>query len=204
MIVEESNQEAQWHVEDRYRLGRPDCRRHWHEVMIDEFPAVTLPGQKLTKRFRVAEMLCARQCRPVEAQYVANHSVERRSQDVAALCEQRVQGRAAILEVAIAGLHAETHCAALRRLSNFIEQLNEVRVGALVEDDEPRVDGEALTILENVDRIRVAADVVAGFEHGDVVLVAQLIGRYVTGYAGTDDRDLRSAVVVHVRLARSV
>ena len=62
--------------------------------------------------------------------------------------------------------HGEAHrrCAATSTPSS-LEQRQEVRVGAVVADDEAGVDGALSSFVLDLVRVRVPADVVAGFEN---------------------------------------
>ena len=108
---------------------------------------------------------------------------------VAALREQRVQGRAVVFEPAAFIAQAEAHVRALVLDAEVVQQRNEARIGPVVEHDEAGVDREAPALPVDVDRVRVAADVRAGFEHRDVVLAMQACGDDQAGDARTNDGD---------------
>ena len=132
------------------------------------------------------------QCRrfAVEAQDVQQHAVERWPQQVAALGEQRVERCTVVFEAAAAIADAETHVAGLGLDTEFVQQRDEIRIGDIVEHDEPGVHGTALAACQHVDGIGVAADAAVGLEDRDVMPLGQPIGRDVAGDAGADDGDL--------------
>ena len=69
---------------------------------------------------------------------------------------------------------------------------DEVRIGAVVEDDEAGVDLLHLAVELDAVRVGVAADVAAGLVHGDVVRAVQAVRGHVAGDAGADDGDLHA------------
>jgi hypothetical protein len=80
-----------------------------------------------------------RPCQPVEAQDLGQHVHESRAQQVASLGEDRVQARTAPLQLVFRHLHREGH---VRRRSSdpqITEELDQVRVGAFIEDQEAGV-----------------------------------------------------------------
>src|SRR5690606_33589611 len=85
--------------------------------------------------------------------------------------------------------HAEAHVARLPGDTQFVQQRDEVRVGAVVEDDEAGIDRVAAAVEFDVVSVRMTADMAACFEHGDVMLALQVIGDGVAGDAAADDGD---------------
>src|SRR5207244_9973268 len=67
-----------------------------------------------------------------------------------------------------------------------------IRVRPVVVDDEPGVDGEAPAAELDIDRVRVPADVLAGFEDRDRVLSGEERRAQRSGDARSDDRDLHA------------
>ena len=65
----------------------------------------------------------------------------------------------------------------------------QLRVGAVVEDQEAGVDTERVAVQRDVDRVGVAAEVVAGLEQGDLGLAGQRVGAGQAGDARADDGD---------------
>ena len=60
---------------------------------------------------------------------------------------------------------------------------------AVVEDDEAGVDVQRLVGGVDADRVGVPAGVVAGLEHGDLVVAVQQMRHHQARHAGADDRD---------------
>src|SRR6185369_4252982 len=85
------------------------------------------------------------------------------------------------------GLHGEAHLARLKFDAELAEQLQEVRVRAIVAYDEPGIDGDAPAFVFDVVRMRVTAHVIARLEDGDLVLAVQVIGGDVSRNAAADD-----------------
>ena len=174
---------------DGQRLGGPDSGSHRHEIVAHEFPAVAVLQEILANRLPLLFEGQRRQRLAVEAKNVADHAVERRPENVAPLREERVQSRAAVLEVGITGTDAETHDAGLRRLADLVKEIDEIRVGPVVEDDEPGIDRNRCVALGDVDRVGMSADVRRRLVDGNVVLLPEYVGGRVTCDAGADDCD---------------
>src|SRR4051812_36803789 len=63
-------------------------------------------------------------------------------------------------------------------------------IGAVVADDEARIHADAPALVLDGVGVGVAADVVRGFEHRDVVIAAKMVRGDVSGNAAADDGDL--------------
>ena len=106
----------------------------------------------------------------VEAGQVGHHAVKPRRDQMRALGEQAVRRAAVVLEVAAPVADAEAHRRGLRGDAEAAQQPLEVRVVAVVEDDEAGVDVVGLVRRVDPDGVGVAAGVAGGLEHGDLVL----------------------------------
>src|SRR6187397_1754092 len=106
----------------------------------------------------------------IEAQDVANHAPERRLHEIGTLREEAVECRAVVLQSGELALHGEAHLARLARDAELFEQGEEVRIGAVVEYDEARVDGNRSALVLHFVCMRVAAYMCYRSEHRDVVL----------------------------------
>ncbi len=194
VVVQESHEESCREFHHRRRVGGPDRRPHRHDVVVHERAPVAAAREELAERKLTAGLVEQARRLAVESQDVAHHAEERRSQQVAPLREQRVERRAVVLEPGDLVAHREAHAACLRRDAELVEQRDEVRVGAVVEDDEAGVHVPGPAVHLDCVRVRVAADVVARLEHRDVVLTVEFAGRDVARDAGTDDRNLHGCL----------
>jgi hypothetical protein len=79
---------------------------------------------------------------------------------------------------------------------SVLSSRSKVRVVAVVEHDEARVDVVGLVRCVDPDRVRVAAGVGAGLEHRDVMPVVQQVRHHQPGDAGADDCDPHRALPV--------
>ena len=113
-----------------------------------------------------------------------NHGVTR----CARLANSPFGEDAVVLEVAAVG-DAEAHVRRLRGDAQRGQQALEVRVVAVVEDDEAGVHVMRGVLGVDADGVRVAARERAGLEHGDLVLAVQQVRGGQPGDAGADDRD---------------
>ncbi len=117
---------------------------------------------------------CAMQ---IEAQDVRDHAQERGVGEVAPLREQRVDGGAVVLEPGARAAHREAHAGGLRRHLQLVHERGKAWICPVVEDDEAHVHGPDAAAAFHVTRERVAAHVLAGFEHREVVLPVQPVRR---------------------------
>ena len=117
--------------------------------------------------------------------------------------EQAVRRGAAVLE-AVPVADGEAHARRLGGHADGRQQSPEVRVGAVVEDDEAGVDVVRLVGRVHPDRIGVAAGVVVRLEERDVVVLVQEMRAGQAGDPGPHDRDLqRSAAAASAAPARA-
>ncbi len=87
----------------------------------------------------------------------------------------------------------EAHRGWLRIDTELVEQRDEVRVRAVVENDEAGVDGVRFAVDLDAVRVRVPAGTGVGLEHGDLVPRAvQAMGDDVARDPRTDHRDLHA------------
>ncbi|MNP12490.1 hypothetical protein D3C76_1047220 [compost metagenome] len=69
----------------------------------------------------------------------------------------------------------------------MIQQTDEVGIGPVVEDDETRIDGKALTLYLNVNRMAMATNPVTRLEYGDIMLTVEQVGAGQPGDTATND-----------------
>ncbi len=195
VVVQEAHEKPGREGQHRRRIGRPDCRAHRHDVVLDERAPVAFALQQLSKRHLASGLLEQRRSLAVETQDVANHAEEPRSQEVAPLREQRIQAGAVVFQAARLVTHREAHAALLGGDAKFREQPDEIRVGAVVEDDESCVHLPAPAGLLDGVCVRVAAEVARRLVERDVVLAVQSVRGDVAGDATADDCDLHAGVL---------
>ena len=112
-----------------------------------------------------------------------------RPQDVAPLGEKFVQPHAVVFEVRRLVAHAEGHFGGLGFHAEFAEKLHEVRVGGMVENDEPRIDRHRRALLIDRNGVRVSSRPGVALDQRDVGRVAELPCRSHAGDTGPDDGD---------------
>ena len=108
----------------------------------------------------------------VEAQDVGQHAQKARVEQVGALGEHGVETGAGPFQAGRAGarqLDRKRHLARRRLDSEFIEQPDQVRVGALVKHQEAGIDAERGAVERDVDCIAVTAEITARFEQRHVL-----------------------------------
>jgi hypothetical protein len=100
---------------------------------------------------------------------------------------------ARVLQAALVAADAHAHLGGPHRDVQFGEQLAQPRIGRVVVDDEPAVDGDRAVAIGHVVRVGVAAEPVVGLEQGHVVGPGEQVRRREAGDAGADDRHGRPA-----------
>ena len=107
---------------------------------------------------------------------------------MAGVREQSTQRGGAVLEVVAVG-DTEAHVARLRGDAELAEETLEVRVVAVVHDDEAGV--HVMAAIRGIDAygVGVAADPVGGLEHRNVMLTVEQMGRDEAGDPRADDGD---------------
>src|SRR5205085_4503224 len=94
------------------------------------------------------------------------------------------------LERTSAVADAEAHLRGLPTHPEPPQQALEVRVVAIVENDEPGVDVMGLVGRVDANRMRVTPDIRSGLEQRDLVALVQQVRNRETRDAGADDGDL--------------
>ncbi len=95
-----------------------------------------------------------------------------------------------ILEPAIGAADAVAHVTVACGHTQQAQHLNEIRIGALVEDYEARVDGVMPAEDLESDRVRMAARIVVGLEDMYVVVIREQAGREQPADTGSDNGNL--------------
>ena len=111
-----------------------------------------------------------------KAKGVHKHTVERRSQQVASLSEERVQVGGAVLKTGPFTLNAEAHVGGLIAYPQELHQFDKIGVVFPVENNEAGIDPVIRAIELHIDGVGVPADIVVGLENNDIVVLAKEIG----------------------------
>ena len=170
MVVVELGQETHGKLEQPARRAGPDRRAQRHQIVIDEVLRVTVLLYEFRERRVGGGSIEQSRGLAIESNDLEQHPVEARLQQVGSLCKQAAERSRAVLQAAVVAVDAEAHRRRLRRHAELAHQLDEVRIGVIVEDDEAGVDGMADAIQLDVDGVSVAADIVVRFEERDVVV----------------------------------
>ena len=169
-------------LEEGLGVGRPDRGAEGHEEVVAEALRVAALLDEVGEGHRVVAALGHQAPGPaVEAQDVDQHAGERRLQQVGALGVERVEVGAPVLHAGELAAHREAHLARLAGHVEALEEPDEVRVVAVVEDDEPGVDGVVARGAVgagdlDVDGVGVAAHPGARLEDGHVVVRVEQVG----------------------------
>ena len=188
MVLEKLGEEAERKLPDRLRVGRPDRGDLGNDRALAELARVAGVAKELTDRGGVGPSR-KRPDLAVEAQLVANQPPEARPQQVRALSEE-ASPRIGELEAAIGGGDRHAHLRVAGLDAELPEQGGELRVVAVVVDDEAGVDPDLATRVVDADRVRVPADPLSRLEDGDVVGAVKLPRGREPGDAGADYGDL--------------
>ena len=125
----------------------------------------------------------------IEARHLAEHVPERQAQQIAGLREHAARAGAAPFDAGGGDLGRERHLGRRRGHAQLGEQGGESRRGAFVEDGEADVDAVNPAIERDVDRVRMAAEPVGGFEERDLGVRRQAARRREPGDARADHGD---------------
>jgi len=186
VIVVEVDDEPDRKLCERPDWAGPDRRAHGEQVVPGKILRISVLEQEFANRGLVVALDDEIPGFSIKSQDVGQHSIESRPQQVATLREQRIQRMAVIFQAAPVVAHAETHRCRPRCNAEFVEQPNEMRIRPVVKHDEACVDGVTLAVKFEIDRVRMAARIVVGFKHRDVVLGAQPIRRHKSRNARTN------------------
>ena len=165
----------------------PVAANHRQEVAVAKRRTEAVAGQK------VADRLCQMGLgtlfgqpggEPVEPHDVGQHVPEARPQQVTTLGEDAVQVVAAPFQPCLRHLHGERHLRARRLHIQLIKQADQVRVGALVEDEEAGVNALGDAIKLDVDLVGMAAEMAACFKERDLRFRGQRMGHRQARNAG--------------------
>ncbi len=91
-------------------------------------------------------------------------------------------------------MHAERHFAGLRWLTDFVQELDEIWIGAVIENDETRIDSERPIAFLHIDRIGVATNIAGRLVNRNIKVVTQLVSGHVTCNTGTNNRNFQRTV----------
>ncbi len=112
----------------------------------------------------------------VEAVDLGEHPPEAGAEEVNSLSEKEIETTAVILEATGLILHTEGHGRRFGRHIEFAKEASEVRIGDMIEDHEPGIDGEGLIFLVDDDRVGVTAGVIVFFEKSEIVSRVKEVG----------------------------
>ncbi len=178
MAIEKPQKGKQGIVSHVLGRRRPDRRPHGQEMLFDEAIGIALLGQEGSQ----VDFLGPRRAEKagrflIESLQVFEHAPETRRDEVAPLAEHGVQPRRPILEPATVEGDGEGHVAGVGRNAEMVEERYQVRVVAIVIDDEPGVDRNAPPGDLHIDRVRVAAAGLVSLEDRHIVPLVQQPGR---------------------------
>ena len=192
VVGEEAHERPRRKVEDVARDPGPHGAGHRDDVPIDEGLRVAAAREVVAEADpRIGTVLEQRRCFAVEAQDAAEQAPVARAQRVPLLREEaRELGAAAVLDAGAVDPRAEAHVAGAVLHAELLHERAEARVGALVEDDEARVDRNRDTVDVDVHRRRMPADPVTRLVERDRVAgVVEPSGGHHPGDARPDDCD---------------
>jgi hypothetical protein len=173
-------------VQDALRRRGPDRPREGQQVAVAEPGAGAQTHQKIADGQRG---IGGQRLGPgIEPQDVAHHAQKARVHGVAALREQRVQVVQRIFEPAPPERDAEAHVAFRRGHAQPVEQGRQMRIGGVVEHDEPGID-RLIPALARDHGAGVTAKSRLGLVQHHRMVGRQQMRRPHSGYAATDHRD---------------
>ena len=126
----------------------------------------------------------------VKAGDIGQQSPESWAKEVAALGEQAVQVTTVVLQPGAVVAYRKAHLALLSSNPEFVDQVDEIGVGPVVEDDKPGIDRRLLSLFFHVYGVGMATDISGRFKDLYVVVAEQAVGATEPGNPRTDNRDL--------------
>ena len=166
----------------------PDGARHGQQIV----PAEPVAEPHACEEFAQADLRIAFDHvdrRGIEAEDLAEETVERGSKEVAALREDGVGAFRPPFEPAVAHRQRETHVALFNRDAQPAEKRRQVGVVALIVDDEARVDGNLPVAMVDDARTRVPADARVFFVNRNLVVRVKLVSSRQARNPASNDRD---------------
>ena len=188
VVMKKSEEAVGGEIQHLDRVGGPDGRAHRHEVKIQEVLPQRVFFRELAHRQIPRVGIRERLMRQLEeAGHLIQQAVEPRADQVSSLGKYLIYPHAVVFEPLGQVLHAERHFGRLRMDAQFIEETDQVRVVRVVEDDEPGVDPNRLTVLVHLHGVRVAARTRLTLDERDVRQIPQLPRAAQTRDPGADD-----------------
>ena len=179
---------------DRVERRRPDRRRHGQQIAMRERLAEAPRLEKVAQRVALGIRRPEERRRfPIEAHDLSQQGQVRRPDQVPPLREEPVGAAAAVLEAAVAARHRERHVRVASRHAELCEQPHQVRIGAVVVDEEAGVERHASLRRGDDHGIGVATQPMLFLEQLHPMAAAQQVGGGQPGNARPDDRDVLHA-----------
>ncbi len=151
--------------------------------------AVTAFPQKHPKRLLATGFGQQSRGIAIETQDVTQQSPMPRTGQVGALSEEARQTIATVFQPGTCIGHREPHAGRLAPYSQQRQQAFKVRVGTVIEDNEPHIHGVIAMFAAHIHGIGVPAQLRFGLEHRDLMTGAEIPGRGQPGYATADNGD---------------
>ena len=200
MVVTKADHGGHWKLQHLIGRARPDAAHHGQKIPVAELVRKLFLQQKFRQGLQHGRF-CAgfgqRRGAAVKAQDVDQHAPKAPVQQIAPLRKHAVQAGAAPLHRRFAAgrryFDGKRHLRLGGGHTELLEQLNQVRVGALVENQKTGVyavchragsAGQA-----DIHCVGMPAKVVAGLKQGDFGFAGQPVRCRQTGNAGADDGD---------------
>ena len=180
VVRAEADEGGERRVEHLAGRAGPDRRRHRQQVPVGEGVGVAAFAQEVAQRALVVRMRGQpRDAFAVEAQDVGKHAPELPGARGCASGRRRV---ARLLPAhsrsGFSRLTAKDISVSTDSTPSSANMRDQVRIGALVEDQEAGIDRMGPAVQRDVDRIGVAAEVAAGLEQRDVMVAARAARRW--------------------------
>ena len=200
VMVKKAEEVVDREVVDPVGRGGPDRGRDRGQEVVAE----TTPELDLVEVFaeRPAGLGPSIEPRPgiaVEAEHVCEHPPVPGSRGCRRLSEPAASAAGTERETARPARRAERHVARLGRDAEFAEHPDEGRIGHVVVDDEPHVDGQRSVGSVHGDGLDVPADRRFRVVQADLVVAVECIGGTQAADPAADDRDAHQATCPSTR-----
>ena len=105
------------------------------------------------------------------------------------LGKKPIKIRTVIFKIPAFGFYAEAHGSGLRLDTELVHELDEVRIGPVIENDETRINGVTAGPYLDVHGMGMPTDIVASLEHVDFVSAGKEMATRHPGNTRPDDRN---------------
>ena len=191
VVMKKTDEGGGGKIQHVLRVGGPHGGTHGHEVEVEKVLAEFMTAgefpQGERREVRLVEEFIGRTEKSLD---LGEKAVKARTEKIPALGEDLVDAHAVVFESGGDVLDAEGHLRGFDGDVEFRKEPAEIRIGDLVENDEPGVNRDGPAVFLHRDGVGVAAGAGVLFEEGEPGVLAEVPGAAESGHAGSHDGDV--------------